>query len=57
MIANMSAFALARHWRRIPVYDALLAQDGIHLDHRSIPPDPPDDEELPESASPAAADA
>jgi CIC family chloride channel protein len=57
MIANMSAFALARHWRRIPVYDALLAQDGIHLHHGSIPPDPPDDEELPESAMSAGADA
>ena len=33
MIANMSAFALARHWRHIPVYEALLAQDGIHLPH------------------------
>jgi CIC family chloride channel protein len=33
MIANMSAFALARHWRPVPVYDALLAQDGIHLPH------------------------
>jgi chloride channel protein, CIC family len=31
MIANMSAFALARHWRRTPVYDALLEQDGIFL--------------------------
>jgi CIC family chloride channel protein len=57
MIANMSAFALARHWRRIPVYEALLAQDGIHLHHGSIPPDPPDDEELPESAMSAGADA
>jgi len=28
MIANMSAFALARHWRRTSIYDALLAQDG-----------------------------
>ena len=34
MIANMSAFALARHWRKTPVYDALLEQDGIFL--RSI---------------------
>ena len=33
MIANMSAFALARHWRPIPVYEALLAQDNIHLPH------------------------
>jgi CIC family chloride channel protein len=33
MIANMSAFALARYWRPVPVYEALLAQDGIHLFH------------------------
>src|ERR1035438_1184370 len=46
MIANMIAFALARHWRRTPVYDALLAQDGIHLHHGPAPPDPPDDDEL-----------
>ena len=38
MIANMTAFALARHWRHVPVYEALLAQDGIHLPH-SGPPD------------------
>jgi len=31
MIANMSAYALARHWRRIPIYEALLLQDGITL--------------------------
>ena len=30
MIANMSAFVLPRYWRRVPVYEALLAQDGIH---------------------------
>lgn len=36
MIANMSAFALARHWRPVPVYEALLAQDGIHLHHGNI---------------------
>jgi CIC family chloride channel protein len=41
MIANMSAFALARHWRPIPVYEALLAQDGIVLPHESRP-DPPE---------------
>jgi CIC family chloride channel protein len=41
MIANMSAFALARHWRNMPVYDALLAQDGIHLPHGTKPLDPP----------------
>jgi chloride channel protein, CIC family len=47
MIANMSAFVLARHWRHIPVYEALLAQDGIYLPHGGGPVDPPDDELLP----------
>jgi CIC family chloride channel protein len=56
MIANMSAFALARHWRRVAVYDALLAQDGIYLHHGAGPSDPPDDE-LPESALAAGTDA
>ncbi len=37
MIANMSAFALARHWRKTPVYDALLEQDGIHLHEDPAP--------------------
>lgn len=37
MIANMSAYALARRWRPVPVYEALLAQDGIHLPHRVKP--------------------
>jgi CIC family chloride channel protein len=40
MIANMSAFALARSWRRVSVYEALLAQDGVHLPHGSGPLDP-----------------
>jgi len=31
MIANMSAFALARHLRHTPIYEALLEQDGIYL--------------------------
>jgi chloride channel protein, CIC family len=31
MIANMTAYVLARHWRPMPIYEALLAQDGIHL--------------------------
>lgn len=43
MIANMTAFALARYWREVPVYDALLAQDGIYLPHRTIPVYPPED--------------
>ncbi len=33
MIANMICFGLARHWRPVPVYEALLAQDGIFLPH------------------------
>jgi chloride channel protein, CIC family len=57
MIANMSAFALARHWRRVALYDALLAQDGIYLHNGSNPLDPPSDEELPGSAMAAGADA
>ncbi|MGA9061707.1 MAG: chloride channel protein [Terracidiphilus sp.] len=40
MIANMSAFALARHWRHTPVYEALLEQDGIYLDRRHRPHGP-----------------
>ncbi len=43
MIANMTAFALARYWRKIPVYEALLAQDGIFLPHGGSPLDPPGD--------------
>jgi chloride channel protein, CIC family len=43
MIANMSAFALARHWRPVPVYEALLLQDGIELPHGSPPVAPPRD--------------
>ena len=51
MIANMTAFALARYWRKVPIYEALLAQDGIHLPHGTSPFDPPEDTELPAPAS------
>jgi chloride channel protein, CIC family len=34
MIANMSAYALARRWRPTPVYVALLQQDGVTLPRR-----------------------
>ena len=34
MISNMTAFALARHIRPKPIYEALLEQDGIRLPHR-----------------------
>ena len=37
MIANMTAFALARHWRHTSIYDALLEQDGIFLDQKDPP--------------------
>ena len=37
MIANMSAFALARHWRHTPIYEALLEQDGISLNSPKHP--------------------
>ncbi|MFL6332488.1 MAG: chloride channel protein [Pyrinomonadaceae bacterium] len=33
MIANMTAYGLARRWRPVPIYEALLEQDGIHLPH------------------------
>ncbi len=58
MIANMSAFALARHWRHTAVYDALLEQDGIFLHRGNRPPSAPSPprampllpQELPEDA-------
>jgi CIC family chloride channel protein len=41
MIANMSAFALARYWRYTPIYEALLEQDGIELPHGAGPGEHP----------------
>jgi CIC family chloride channel protein len=35
MIANMSAYVLASRWRPLPIYEALLAQDGVKLRHRT----------------------
>ena len=35
MLANMTAYGLARRWRPVPIYDALLLQDGIRLPHRA----------------------
>ena len=54
MIANMSAFALTRHWRHTPVYEALLAQDGIFLPHGSRPFDSHDNGDLAPSGVDAA---
>jgi CIC family chloride channel protein len=50
MIANMSAFALARYWRHTPVYEALLAQDGIYLDQRHKPHGPSGEGNVPTQA-------
>jgi CIC family chloride channel protein len=36
MIANMTSYVLARHWRPTPIYEALLEQDGVHLDDRGV---------------------
>ncbi|MDQ2918735.1 MAG: chloride channel protein, partial [Verrucomicrobiota bacterium] len=35
MIANMTAYGLARQIRPVPIYEALLEQDDVHLPHRS----------------------
>jgi chloride channel protein, CIC family len=45
MIANMTAFALARYWRRTPIYEALLEQDGIFLPGGSHPLESSTDED------------
>jgi CIC family chloride channel protein len=34
MISNMTAYAIARHVRPTPIYEALLEQDDIHLPRR-----------------------
>jgi chloride channel protein, CIC family len=31
MIANMLAYGIARHYRPVPIYEALLEQDGVRL--------------------------
>jgi CIC family chloride channel protein len=36
MIANMTAFAIARHYRPVPIYEALLEQDGIRLKEHEL---------------------
>ncbi|MEO7328370.1 MAG: chloride channel protein [Minicystis sp.] len=36
MIANMTAYGLARHVRPVPVYEALLDQDGIRLRDKAV---------------------
>jgi CIC family chloride channel protein len=31
MLANLTAYSLAAHWRKIPIYEALLLQDDVNL--------------------------
>lgn len=38
MIANMTAYVLARRWRKASIYEALLEQDGIVLPDDEHPP-------------------
>jgi len=40
MISNMTAYGLARRLRPVQVYDALLVQDGVHLERPRKPADP-----------------
>ena len=51
MIANMSAYALARHWRHTSAYEALLAQDGVVLPHGK-PMIAPESEQAPSGEMP-----
>ncbi len=37
MIANMISYGLARHWRPVPIYEALLEQDGIIIPRVGAP--------------------
>ena len=38
MIANMMAYGLARQLRPLPIYEALLVQDGIHIKPKKADP-------------------
>lgn len=38
MLANMTAYILARRLRPLPIYEALLEQDGIHMSDAELPP-------------------
>ncbi|CAN5882021.1 chloride channel protein [soil metagenome] len=40
MISNMAAYGLARRLRHMPIYDALLAQDGVDLHPKKSALDP-----------------
>jgi CIC family chloride channel protein len=36
MLANMTAYVIARHFRPVAIYDALLAQDGVRLGNAGV---------------------
>src|SRR3954467_5632809 len=36
MIANILSYMLASHWQPVPIYDALLAQDGLHAEDHDV---------------------
>jgi CIC family chloride channel protein len=38
MLANMTAYVLARRMRPTPIYEALLEQDGVVIPHGAAPP-------------------
>jgi hypothetical protein len=33
MLANLVSFLISKRYQPLPVYEALLQQDGIHLPH------------------------
>jgi CIC family chloride channel protein len=37
MVANMLSFVISRHYQPVPVYHALLRQDGVHLPSSATP--------------------
>lgn len=37
MVANMLSFVISRHYQPVPVYHALLRQDGVHLPSPATP--------------------
>jgi len=49
MVANMTAYALARHYQHTPIYEALLEQDGVVLPHGKpvLDPEPEPGGEVP----------
>jgi chloride channel protein, CIC family len=56
MLANMTSYVLTRRWRPIPIYDALLAQDGIVLPHGSPRSNPVDQLTVADAMSSPAVD-